>query len=200
MKKTVFAVLAAFTALMLNGCGASIQVIDDVRAEGNRIAFVAGSTDQASLLTAAEFTDQFEKKSALKVVSQQEIAAKLGAYPVKIQGPYKESFSECEVSFDETDKKKINEIQKKLGADYLCVIWAPPFGYSQGAMSTFVFTCEVFATPQSIETHQGKFSIMYADKDAIVIGKAPRSMEESIRTSSAPAAELLAEKMKVLKK
>lgn len=101
------------------------------------VAVIAGVTEDANLAIVTAVTQSLQSQSRQPVVSQAQIARTLTPYPQNIQGPYRRAYFEIEIDWDRTDKAKIAGIQRALGVDYLCVIWAPT-SVRNGALTDYV--------------------------------------------------------------
>ncbi|MER3423464.1 MAG: hypothetical protein C4293_09765, partial [Nitrospiraceae bacterium] len=79
-------------------------------------------------------TEGLEKNSRFHVLSQKQVAQAVPHYPQHIKGPYNSAYLEIDVGYSKTDVGKIGEIQKRLGVDYLYVLWAPTTTSYRGAI------------------------------------------------------------------
>jgi hypothetical protein len=117
--------IIATLALVLSGCS-TFQLLDThFRPNGKTLAVISALSDDTNLLAAKLLTESIARDSFYRVMSQKQIAETISNYPLHIRGPYQPAYLEVEEDFSRTDFRKLAEIQKRLGVDYLYVIWMP---------------------------------------------------------------------------
>jgi hypothetical protein len=120
-----YRIMVVALALGLSGCS-TFQLLDrNFTLHGRTLAVISGLSDDTNLLAAKLLTESITKDSFFRVMSQRDIAQTIPNYPLHVQGPYQPAYLEVDVDFSQTDIKKLAEIQKRLGVDYLYVIWMP---------------------------------------------------------------------------
>lgn len=121
--------VGASTLLLLSGCSYySVNFSltnDNFKARGKSIAVISGTREQQNVEIVSQVSDALRKTSRYQVVAQQQVAQALPGYPQNIKGPYKSAYFHIDTDWDMSDRKKIAEVQRALGVDYLYVIWAP---------------------------------------------------------------------------
>lgn len=166
MKKYTILVFAVL--LLLSGCGLQYYtptVADPLVKNGASIAVIAAMQDDLNLMVAGYFSEVLADESKFKVMSQKDIARKLKEYPVRIRGPYTDtSYFEIEPDFTRINQKELSKIQKKLGVDYLYVMWAPiQQAHNQNVVITQVIH-QVFKGSGIEEVGRGQFYVVYSPK------------------------------------
>lgn len=114
-----FGVAATF---MLSGCATPVR---HAGGKTPTLAIIAGVPDDANRAIVAAVTESFQRQSRQALMTEVQIAQKLGSYPQYIQGPYQRAYFEIEADWGRSDTTKIANIQRALGVDYLYVIWVP---------------------------------------------------------------------------
>lgn len=121
--------VGALALLLLGGCSYySVNFSltnDNFKARGKSIAVISGTREQQNVEIASQVTDALRKKSRYQVLAQQQVAQSLPGYPQNIKGPYKSAYFQIDTDWELGDRKRIAEVQRALGVDYLYVIWAP---------------------------------------------------------------------------
>jgi len=92
---------------------------------GKTIAVIAGLDNEPNLHVARSMSESLAKHTRFQVMSSKKVEQTLIGYPSNIQGPYKSAYFEIEADYAKSDRNKISALQKKLGVDYLYVIWSP---------------------------------------------------------------------------
>jgi hypothetical protein len=100
-----------------------------------------------------------KKHTRFQVVSHKQVASTLPNYPQKITGPYRFAYFEIDEDYANTDRKRIQQVQQKLGVDYLYVIWAPTATVTQGTIEQLHCIAQLFEGPSSKEVGNGKFAV-----------------------------------------
>ncbi len=155
------------TLLLLGGCArATFKPLSaDFHAkQGSSIAVISGLEHDGNLLLSHYLTEELKEWSTYRIVSQKAIAQKIKGYPYNIQGPYRSAYFEVEMDFNKTDIEKLKRIQKRLGVDYLYVLWAPmATKMSNTNHHTVHVVAQMFEYPGSKEVGRGRF-FSYARK------------------------------------
>ncbi len=194
-----------FTLFTLSSCVTGFKVTGDKsNIKGQTLAVIAGLKNEESFLFAQHLTEELQKNSNFKVLSQEQIKSKLGYYPINIQGPY-DNFSIDEIMEDYsiTDLAKIKEIQNKLGVDNILIIWAPIHlkhtgdGYT-GDIYEIHSINQFFSFPGCQEVGRGKFKAGYVS--GFVIGvKVKRNFNDGIKQGCEMLAKNIVKETNMLK-
>jgi len=124
MKKTAFS--AVLLALLLAGCGGvykPFELMDDrAQVKPGTLAVIAGDASEPTPLIAQALTKQLKDRSTFRVLSQDEVARRLGKYPVLIKRTDPEN-EDRPVWYAKGEKAKIDALQEKIKADYLFIVW-----------------------------------------------------------------------------
>lgn len=118
-----------FVLLLVSGCAHySVDFYltkDDFKAKGKSVAVISGTKEEHNVIIAKMVSDALRKKSKFQVTAPAQIAQSVQPYPQIIKGPYRSAYFQIDTDWDMGDRKKIADIQRALGVDYLYVIWAP---------------------------------------------------------------------------
>src|SRR5574340_928811 len=145
MKQTIRAVFILAVVSMLAGCFDTFSLVEtDYRPRGKSIAVISGLDSEANVIMAARMTEAFRKNTRFQVMPHKQAAQAIPNYPVKIKGPYTSAYFDIEADYGNTDKKKIRDIQQKLGVDYLYVIWTPTATVVQGSIHQLHVIAQMF--------------------------------------------------------
>jgi|GEM_PF-392519 len=164
-----YVIVLSIVSLFLTSCYTTFTVTkDNLQAKkSSKIAVIAGNNLESNLSMAILVTEELKKLSKFKVLSQREIKNALRAYPVRIQGPWSRAYFEIDEDFKRTDIEKIKAIQKRLGVDYLFVLWMPVSIQNQvisgGSVyddtATVCSICQMFKFPGAEEIGKGNFTM-----------------------------------------
>lgn len=123
---SVFAVLI-IAALMLGGCGKGhpFDFLDEgYRPKGSSVAVVAASADDATERFAQHMTKSLQGKSTLKVLGQNQVAQRVGKYPVNIKsGDPQNNNWDKPVWYAAKDKDRVASIAAAVKTDYVLFMW-----------------------------------------------------------------------------
>ena len=189
----------------LSSCVTGFKVTGDKsNIKGPTLAVIAGLKNEESFLFAQHLTEELQKTSNFKVLSQEQIKSKLDIYPDNIKGPYaKFSIENIVEEYNNTDLNKIKDIQNKLGVDNLLVVWVPSnlheeSNNSLGTTYEIHSINQLFAFPGCQEIGRGTFKAYYAT--GFVIGvKVKRNLNDGIKQSCEWLAKNIAKKINMLK-
>ncbi len=113
-------------AFLISACCGThkpFETIDDkVSIRPGSIAVISSYPDEPTQRLAQELTQHLKERSTFKVMSQEEIARRLGKYPVTIKEGKPEQ-EDKPVWFSRTEKAKIDAIHAQLKTDYLFLVW-----------------------------------------------------------------------------
>ena len=194
-----------FTLFTLSSCVTGFKVTGDKsNIKGPTLAVIAGLKNEESFLFAQHLTEELQKNSNFKVLSQEQIKSKLSIYPDNIKGPYaKFSIEKIVEDYNNTDLNKIKDIQNKLGVDNILIIWAPIHlkntgdGYT-GDIYEIHSINQFFSFPGCKEVGRGKFKAGYAS--GFVIGvKVKRNLNDGIKQGSEMLAKNIVKETNMLK-
>ena len=194
-----------FTLFTLSSCVTGFKVTGDKsNIKGQTLAVIAGLKNEESFLFAQHLTEELQKNSNFKVLSQEEIKSKLDIYPDNIKGPYaKFSIEKIVEDYNNTDLNKIKDIQNKLGVDNILIIWAPIHlkntgdGYT-GDIYEIHSINQFFSFPGCQEVGRGKFKAGYVS--GFVIGvKVKRNLNDGIKQGSEMLAKNIVKETNMLK-
>ena len=117
---------AVFIALLLAGCGGVYKPFelmnDRTQLKPGTLAVIAGDTSEPTPLIAETLTKQLRERSTFRVLSQDEVARRLGKYPVTIKRADPEN-EDRPVWYAKGEKARIDSIQEKVRTDYLFIVW-----------------------------------------------------------------------------
>jgi len=118
-------VLAGMVAL-LSGCGGTphpFSLYDEKTSiRTGSIAVISADTSELTVRVAENLTRELKERSTFKVLSQEEVARRVGKYPVKIKEGKPEN-PDKPVWFAKGEKARIDSMQTQLRTDYLFLIW-----------------------------------------------------------------------------
>ena len=86
------------------------------------IAVVSADTSELTVRLADDLTRELKTRSTFKVLSQEEVARRLGRYPVAVKPGTPEN-PDKPVWFAAGEKAKVDSLQAKLKTDYVFLIW-----------------------------------------------------------------------------
>lgn len=166
-------------ALLLGGCFNAFNAFEPLdsnfQPQGRTIAVIPGSTNEMSVVMAQLVTESLQRQSRYQVMPQAQIAKTLGVYPQNIKGPFRSAYLEIDVSWDLIDRQTVIGIQRKLGVDYLYVVWAPSSVISHGGSYTRLsytgmnIIAQLFESPVSKEVGRGTVRLDARKKDQDVL-------------------------------
>ena len=159
MKKYTLLLLLLVFSFMIISCGPRFTTLtNDIHAkQGSTIAVLSGLDNLANLQLANYVSQTLQQESSFHVLSQKNIASKIKGYPLDIQGPYSTSYFTIEKDFSQTDHKKLNQIQKKLGVDYLFVLWIPVTKTHNNKCCMIQAITQLYKFPGGQELGRGEF-------------------------------------------
>ncbi len=160
----------AAVSLLMAGCFQTFSLVDaDYRPKGKSIAVVSGLDGDANVAVAERMTVALKKLTKFQVLPNKQVAGSLPNYPQKIKGPYLYAYFEIEDDYGNTDIKAVQQIQRKLGVDYLYVVWAPTATVTQGKIEQLHCIGQLFAGPSSKEVGRGKFAATAGKTDCCLV-------------------------------
>jgi hypothetical protein len=121
------------------------------------IAVISGLEKGGNAVLAHYVTEALKEKSNYRVMSQAAIAKAVKGYPYNIQGPYSSAYFNIEKDYTRTDVEKIRRLQKKLGVDYLFVMWAPISVTMNNVNNVVHVITQMFEFPGAHEVGRGLF-------------------------------------------
>ncbi len=166
MSRMRIAVLVVLSLLMA-GCETFRLVDQDYRPKGRSIAVVSGLESSGNSAVAERMTIALRKFTRLQVTPYKQVAGAVP--PQKIKGPYLYAYFEIEEDYGNTDVKKIQQIQRKLGVDYLYVVWAPTATVTNNKIEQLHCIGQLFAGPSSKEVGHGKFAATAGKTDCCLV-------------------------------
>jgi len=86
------------------------------------IAVIAAEGSELTVRLADSLTRELKERSTFKVLSQEEVARRVGKYPVNIKEGKPEN-PDKPVWFAKGEKARIDSMQTQLRADYLFLVW-----------------------------------------------------------------------------
>lgn len=124
---------------ILTGCGVHkpfAPMDDNVRFKTGSLAVISGDSSEPTVMLSHYLTQELKQRSGYRVMGQEEIARRVGKYPVTIKRAVPEK-EEKPVWFAKGEKSKLDAMQAQLRADYLLVVWTADLGrrvvtYQQG--------------------------------------------------------------------
>jgi hypothetical protein len=107
------------------GCGVHkpFQPFDNTAAiKPGSVAVISGDKSEPDLRITEYLTLELKKRSTFRVMSQDEVARRVGRYPQAIKVAEPKDVNRP-VWFPSTEKTKIDAIQASTGTDYILVVW-----------------------------------------------------------------------------
>jgi len=95
---------------------------DKVQIRPGTIAVISADGSEATMRLADHLTRALKERSTFKVLSQEEVARRVGKYPVTIKEGQPEN-TDRPVWFAKGEKSKVDAMQAQIKADYLFVVW-----------------------------------------------------------------------------
>lgn len=124
------ALLTLGVALLLTGSGCAKYYVEtsltdrSFKPKGESIAVISGTKEAQNVYLASLVAISLRNMSRFQVMAPERVSKTL-AYPLTVRGPYRSAYLSLDTDWELSDRKKIAEIQRALGVDYLYVIWAP---------------------------------------------------------------------------
>lgn len=153
--------LLSLLLFFVGGCATFKPLTPGFHAKKNAsIAVISGRQKDNNLMIAHYVTEALKEKSKYRVLPQASITKAVKGYPFDIHGPYGTAYLQVEKDYTKTDVKAIRQLQKKLGVDYLFVIWAPISVMVNGTNNLTEVITQLFEFPGAKEVGRGGFRIM----------------------------------------
>jgi len=166
-----YIVLSVVVLLTGSGCSSPHYAVDfnltdsSFKSKGKSIAVISGSKEPMSVALAKMVSDSLGKKSRYLVASQANVSKAVESYPQTIKGPYKSAYFYIDQDWDMGDRKKIADIQRSLGVDYLYVIWAPIAVSQNGySVSNVRAIAQLFEQPNAKVVAQSTMGLLAGDE------------------------------------
>lgn len=86
------------------------------------IAVVSADTSELTVQLADNLTRELKARSTFKVLSQEEVARRLGRYPVKVKQETPDN-PDKPIWFAKGEKAKVDSMQAQLKTDYVFLVW-----------------------------------------------------------------------------
>ena len=86
------------------------------------IAVVSADTSELTVQLADSLTRELKARSTFKVLSQEEVARRLGRYPVKVK-PGTPDNPDKPIWFAKGEKAKVDSMQAQLKTEYVFLVW-----------------------------------------------------------------------------
>lgn len=180
MKNKLFksrAVHVVFSMLLvLSGSGCSHYQVDfnltdsSFKPRGKSIAVISGTKETQNVAIAKLVGDALRKNSRYQVASSAQVSQTIVPYPQTIKGPYKSAYFYLDTDWDLGDRKKIADIQRSLGVDYLYVIWAPiAVSHNGQDLSNVPALAQLFEQPNAKEVAQTSILVVVGDEGNIFL-------------------------------
>lgn len=162
--------------LVLSGSGCSHYQVDfnltdsNFKPKGKSIAVISGTKEAQNIAIARLVGDALRKNSRYQVASSAQVSQAIVPYPQTIKGPYKSAYFYLDTDWDLGDRKKIADIQRSLGVDYLYVIWAPIAVTHNGqVISNVPALAQLFEQPNAKEVAQTSILVAVGDEGNIFL-------------------------------
>jgi hypothetical protein len=194
--------IAALVLLLAAGCFSTFTLNDSgYRPRGRSLAVVAGLDNEASASVARGMTEAFRKHTRFQVLSQGQVAQAVPGYPQKIKGPYTSAYFQIEADYGNTDRRKVRELQHRIGADYLYVVWAPTATVTQGTIHQLHIIAQLFEGPDAKEVGGGMFNATAGRVGGCCLVPAPtdRDRGDAVKDSADYVVREIGEKLGMLK-
>ncbi|MFA6902557.1 MAG: hypothetical protein WC236_05705 [Gallionellaceae bacterium] len=162
----------------------------EFKARGKSIAVISGTKEAQNVVIAKMVGDSLRKKSRYQVATEGQIAQAIASYPQAIKGPYKSAYFYIDTDWDLGDRKKIADIHRTLGVDYLYVIWAPmAVSHNGHAVSTVHAVAQLFDQPNAKEVAKTSIQLLVGDEKNVYlkegVDEIARQLAEETRMSIA---------------
>lgn len=197
------ALVAVFLLGALAACSTNnfpfSPVDKDKKYKVTTIAVIAGAEDDATVKLAGFVTDRMTEKSSFHVMSQADIAKRLGAngYPLDIKIDTERNLTDVKpIWFPAADKAKLNAVQAKLKVDYIYVVWnrfvrrVTVTNYNGGGSTTdYVYPAgnmleypggTVVASTMSYAGSQLSILALFRDKDHYIVSALKDASEDIV--------------------
>ena len=198
-RRPVAKLFLSVLVLLAGSCISTFNPVEgDFRAKGKTLAVVAGLDNEANEAAAQYMSEALRKNTRFQVMPQKQVAQALGAYPARIQGPYKSAYFEIEVDYAKTDLKKIKTVQQKLGVDYLYVLWTPSATVYNEKIHSLNIISQMFENGK--EVGNGRFNAV-AGRSTCCLSPAPKDEDKSnaLKDTTEYVAREIGEKTGMLK-
>lgn len=195
-------IAAAAAVLLLAGCFSTFTLTDSgYRTRGKTLAVAAGLDNEASLKVAKGMTEALRKNTRFQVLSQAQVSQAVPGYPQKIKGPYTYAFLQIEADYGNTDRKKVRELQQRIGADYLYVVWVPTATVTQGTIHQLHIIAQLFEAPEAKEVGNGMYAATAGRVAGCCLVPAPTDQDkgDAVKDTADYVAREIGEKMGMLK-
>ncbi len=203
MKKIRIALLVITSLVIFSSCGlwqTRFSVIDKThRVKPAKLAVISATDHEAPLLLAVKMTEELKKQSRFRLMSQGAVKRAFPSYPFKVKGPFRETYTKTVTDFSKTDKRKISLIARKLGVQYLYVLWVPSVVVYNDSVNMANVYHQLFAFPGCREVGNGTYTVNWMKEGSVYIGSAPESYSESVDIFSKVVAEEITKKMGMTK-
>lgn len=167
--RAVLAVLVLVTSSACSSYKVDFSLTNSsFKPKGKSIAVISGTKEAQNVTLAKLVGDALRKKSNYQVSQPAQVAQAVVPYPQTIKGPYKSAYFYIDSDWDLGDRKKIADIQRSLGVDYLYVIWAPIAVTSNGNnMSSVPAVAQLFEQPNAKEVAQTTITLLLGDEGSL---------------------------------
>lgn len=121
----VSAIIFATMLAVFTGCGVHkpFEPFDNTAAiKPGSVAVISGDKSDPDMRLTEYLTLELKKRSTFRVMSQDEVARRVGRYPQAIKVAEPKDVNRP-VWFPPSEKAKIDAIQASTGTDYLLVVW-----------------------------------------------------------------------------
>ncbi len=139
-------------------------------------AVISGSNKRVSVFAAERLDQGLARDSSLQVLSPSDVSRKLATYPYDIRGPFRSSYFNTTVDYDNTDIAALRRIKEHLGVDYLYVVWQSEASTNSFGQSKLGFLTQLFVGPAgSLEDNDGFYSSAWGGINCCLSFTAPGS-------------------------
>jgi hypothetical protein len=122
---------AAVLTTALSGCCGTPHPFDlfdeKTTLRSGSIAVISADASETTVRVADNLTRELKERSTFKVLSQEEVARRLGKYPVTIKRGQPEN-PDKPVWLAKGEKAKVDAMQAQLKTDYVFVVWTDNMG------------------------------------------------------------------------
>jgi hypothetical protein len=126
-KTLLMVLLLVVSAVLLSGCGKGYPfefLADGYAPKGTSVAVVSASADDSTERFAQHLTKSLQEKSTLKVLSQSQVAQRVGKYPVRIKtGDPQNNSWDRPIWYSSKDQARVESIADAVKADYVLFMW-----------------------------------------------------------------------------
>jgi hypothetical protein len=124
-RSAVFFLMIGVLGMLSGCCGIHkpFELIDDKTIiKTGTVAVISADSSEPTVRLADYLTRELKERSTFKVLSQEEVARRLGRYPVKVKQGTPDN-PDKPIWFAKGEKAKVDAMQAQLNTDYVFLVW-----------------------------------------------------------------------------